>query len=331
MEKVSVIVPVYKVEKYIRRCVDSIVLQTYKNIEVILVDDGSPDQCGDICDDYANKYSNIKVIHQENRGQAAARNTGVANATGEYIMFVDADDFILPDCIEYLVIIKEKADADVSIGGFKYWYENGDFNLKKNNNYNGNDTCILTSDEALIAMNYTKGFGATAWAKLYSKHVIEIHPFPEGQIYEDLAILYKIINDCKNVVYGKKIVYVWVQRAESTMHSTFNQRQMAGIEATLAQIRFFSEKNPLVVHSAKVRHMAKIAELMSIALISDNSREWYKTLKSHMYFYNEVMNDSNVNKSLKIRLFSIKCGYLQAKIIFTIHERCKRFIFRKFI
>ena len=123
MEKVSVIVPVYKVEKYIRRCVDSIVLQTYKNIEVILVDDGSPDQCGDICDDYANKYSYIKVIHQENRGQAAARNTGVSFSTGDYVTFVDSDDFITSDYVETLVGLVSRYGTDVAIAGFVYQYE----------------------------------------------------------------------------------------------------------------------------------------------------------------------------------------------------------------
>ena len=115
--KVSIIVPVYKVEKYLSKCLNSIVAQTYKNIEVILVDDGSPDNCGKICDEYANKYSFIKVIHQSNQGQAAARNNAAKLVSGEFITFIDSDDFVEEDYIEYLVYLQTKYDADMSVGG----------------------------------------------------------------------------------------------------------------------------------------------------------------------------------------------------------------------
>ena len=120
MNKVSVVVPIYKVEKYLRRCIDSILAQTYKNIEVILVDDESPDKCGLICDEYAKKYPFVKVIHQKNMGLSGARNSGTKVAGGDYVTFVDSDDFVTPDYVEYLLSLITLYDADVSVARFVY-------------------------------------------------------------------------------------------------------------------------------------------------------------------------------------------------------------------
>ena len=122
LPKVSIIVPIYKVEKYLNRCIDSILNQTYKNIEVILVDDGSPDRCGAICDNYSKIDKRIKVIHKKNEGLAEARNAGIKIATGEYISFVDSDDFINKNMYKVLYENAIKYDADISMCQFKYIY-----------------------------------------------------------------------------------------------------------------------------------------------------------------------------------------------------------------
>ena len=121
--KISVIVPVYKVEAYLRRCVDSVLAQTFKDFELILVDDGSPDKCGEICEEYASSHPFISVIHQKNQGLSAARNNAVPMSRGEFITFVDSDDVITPDYLEYLYGLSESHHADVSVGGFIYQYE----------------------------------------------------------------------------------------------------------------------------------------------------------------------------------------------------------------
>ena len=175
---VSIIVPVYKVEKYLDRCVQSIVSQTYKNIEVFLVDDGSPDNCGKMCDEYAEKYPYIHVIHQENQGPSAARNNAVPHTNGAYITFIDSDDYVTSDYLEYLVSLQQKFNADVAIGGHKYLYENS----KLKNKQVEDVTVCLTSAEALSRMNYGKGFSVFAWGKLYKRELIERHPYPGGGI-----------------------------------------------------------------------------------------------------------------------------------------------------
>ena len=319
--KISIIIPIYKTETYIRKCIDSIVKQTYSNIEVLLVDDGSPDKCGEICDSYADKYPYIKVIHQQNQGQAAARNNAVLIAAGEFIVFVDSDDYISRDCIEYLVKLQQKYNADVAIGGCEYIYEG----KKPPVRTDSSKEYVWSAEDALIYMNYlTKGFGATPWAKIYKRELILKHPFPVGQIYEDLATLYKIIGDSEIIAFGSKRIYYWVQREGSTMRMAFDDRQLAGITAAADQIKYIEKRYPRALPAAKARYMGKIIEIMPLALKCSESRSIYKKLKKQMIYFREVMVDPNVKKSHKVRLFFARLGYIPAKIVFSIHEKVKR-------
>lgn len=318
---VSIIIPVYKVEKYLNRCIESVISQTYKNIELILVDDGSPDKCGAICDEYKNRYTFIKVLHQKNQGQASARNNGVQISIGEFIVFVDSDDFIPEDSIEYLLSLQKEFNADIAIGGMRYVYEGKSISSKSNKIIK---EIVLNNVEALKRMNYLKGFGATPWAKLYRRDLVEKHPFPEGRLYEDLATLYKIVGDCKIVAFSNKIVYYWLQREGSTMRSEFNKKQLFALEAIQQQIAYMKKNYPDVVHSAKVRYVSKIVELMPLAIKSKNPKESYKILKEEMQYMDNIFNDRQMKLSQKIRLFSIRCGYYPTKLIFSIHENIKR-------
>ena len=323
---VSVIIPVYKVEKYLDRCVQSIIGQTYRNFEVFLVDDGSPDNCGQICDKYAAEYYCIHVIHQKNAGQGAARNRAAKLAKGEYISFIDSDDYIEPDYLEYLVSLIKKYNADVSIGGFGYLYEGNTPGKRKMEN---ETECELSGEEALIRMNYNKGLGATPWAKLYRKELIIRYPFPEGQIYEDLATLYKIFCDSEKVVLGNRTIYYWVQRVGSTMRMGFDERQMAGIDAVKAQIEYVKEKCPAVLKSARYRYTAKAVELMAVCFNSGGDRDVFQRLRKHMNLYaDEVLGDRQAKITMKLRIIGAKLGYYPAKAVFMLHENGKKRRFR---
>ena len=318
--KVSMIIPVYKVEKYLRQCLDSVVAQTYHNLEVILVDDGSPDRCGEICDEYARKYEQFRVIHQKNQGQAAARNHAVQLASGVFIVFVDSDDLIVADHVEHLVAIQQKYDADLVIAGGIYWYENTPLpTIPPPKDVDR----IVSAEEALSRMNYNRGMGAMPWAKLYQRDLLLAHPYPEGRIYEYLATTYKIVGDSKRIAYSRQIIYYWRQREGSTMHMKFDERQMAGIDAAKEQLAYMQERYPSVVPAAKARYMGKIVELMGIAMNSENSREIYKRLRTIMYYYKDVMADPKMKKSQKVRLFAMKCGYPLTNIVFRMHDKLK--------
>lgn len=183
---VSVIVPIYKVEQYLPQCIDSIIDQTYRDLEIILVDDGSPDACGRICDEYAQKDKRIKVYHKENGGLSDARNYGIRMATGEYLGFVDSDDWVEPDMFETLVSTAEEDNADiVSCGFFR--------EASENTVVNSNDNMKFTNSADLVKALLRDDISVFVWNKLYQKSCLPQSAFSKGHVYEDIAIMHKIL------------------------------------------------------------------------------------------------------------------------------------------
>ena len=177
---ISVIVPIYKVEKYLHKCIDSILAQTYTNLEIILVDDGSPDNCGKICDEYAAKDSRIKVIHQPNGGLSAARNAGLDIATGDYIGFVDSDDYIAPDMYEKLYNALVKNDADMAICDYQRFGNELPYDEMSLT------TEVITGLQAMEKQNTVINCSfVVAWSKLYKSFIFSNVRFPVGKINED--------------------------------------------------------------------------------------------------------------------------------------------------
>ena len=216
---ISVIVPVYKVESYLRRCIDSILTQTYTNLEIILVDDGSPDNCGLICDEYAAKDSRIKVIHKENGGLSDARNVAIDIAKGEYLTFVDSDDYIAKDYVEVLYKLVEKYNVKLSISQFTPVYEN---KTMQSHNNKINEFKIRSFD-AIETMFYQKHFETSAWGKLYHRSLWdESIRYPKGLLYEDLATTYQLICKVDYVAVTTNQTYYYLIRTSSIMGNSFN-------------------------------------------------------------------------------------------------------------
>ena len=181
---VSIIVPVYNVEKYIRSCVDSILTQTYENLQVILVDDGTLDNSGKICDEFAKKDNRVTVIHKENGGLSSARNEGLDVASGDYIMFVDGDDYLADNAVEILLSANEKYDADFV--QFELIHTECEDYIKNSVNEKYNVQIITDLDKMYWKMYETVGSGESACTKLYKKHLFDGLKFKEGIIHEDV-------------------------------------------------------------------------------------------------------------------------------------------------
>lgn len=216
-ELISVIVPIYKVEKYIHRCINSILYQTYSNLEIILVDDGSPDHCGEICDEFAKHDDRIKVYHKVNGGLSDARNYGVVRSSGKYIAFVDSDDYIAPNYIEYLYNLIDTHQADIS-GCYmiKTYSDEVEYCIQQNLP----DVRILSGyDASKCLLNDLYTVLVTAWGKLYKREVVEANPFPVGRIHEDEATTCKYYYDSKRVVVGNQCLYAYYQNPDSIMRS----------------------------------------------------------------------------------------------------------------
>ena len=241
MPKISVIVPVYNSEKYLRRCIESILNQTFDDIEVILIDDGSTDDSRKICDEYAAKNTKILVYHQENSGQAAARNFGFKNARAEWICFVDSDDMIHPQMLEmlYEAVIEEK--CKIAMCGVCESIEvPEDFlNYKVENN---SETEIMDEDGLLHLRENGEHRFWTVWAKLVHREIIAVKPFTNGRIYEDNAIVPQWLDLSKNVTNIKDRLYFYQINCEGTTKKGFNRKQLDYLWALECLIAFF-EKN----------------------------------------------------------------------------------------
>ena len=234
MALVSVIVPVYKVEPYLHRCVDSILAQTFTDFELILVDDGSPDRCGEICDEYAAKDSRIHVIHQKNGGISAARNAGIdwafANSDSEYLSFVDSDDWVHEKYLEMLYKAVVTTQADFSQCSFVTTTEEI-------------QDCFIGESIHLISPKeqYINWYCPFACGKLYSKKTFETLRYPVGIVYEDLTIWYKLLFSFSSVANVNEPLYYYFQRDDSIMNCAWTPKNLTRMEAWDAQMVFFNK------------------------------------------------------------------------------------------
>lgn len=228
--KISVIVPVYNVEKYLAKCLDSILMQSYRDIEVILVDDGSPDKCPQICDAYADSDSRVKVIHKKNGGLSDARNAGLKVAVGEYVAFVDSDDWVHEAYIKELVLAAKSIDADVAVCDYQSVNEFEVIEVKLNRakprEFDSISAVkdIFSADTVLWVMTWNKLYRRS----LFTEHKIE---FPTGKIHEDNFTTYKLLYFANKIAYIGKPLYYYLKREGSIMSDKFNKRRLDVLEA----------------------------------------------------------------------------------------------------
>jgi glycosyltransferase involved in cell wall biosynthesis len=238
MPKISVIVPVYKVEKYIHRCVDSILDQTYTDFELILVDDGSPDQCGGICDEYAQKDSRVVVIHQKNGGLSAARNTGIDwmfdNSESEWLTFIDSDDWIHPRMLETLLDAAVTHNTDICVCDYSRTSGQPQVYAQIRS-----EACKVTVSQAY---NIRGGLLDLAVAKLIRRQLVSQVRFPVGLLFEDAWTMYKIIFTVTKLTLIPEPLYFYYFNAEGITGSAWKPAWLTEIDAHETQIRFMQER-----------------------------------------------------------------------------------------
>ena len=232
---VSVIVPVYKVEKYLDRCVDSIINQTYRNLEIILVDDGSPDNCPQMCDAWTQRDNRIKVIHKKNAGLGMARNSGLEIATGNYLMFVDSDDYLSENAVEVLYARMIQDKTDMAIGKHSDVYEDG--------TTNDSFCCwmedkVISKDILLSRMGEDRRYAVVAWAKMYRQSIFSDIRYATWKCGEDCYILPDILERCRRISIVNELVYYYYQRSDSILHQLTEERLLDDITANLKLARY---------------------------------------------------------------------------------------------
>ena len=238
--KISIIVPVYKVEPYLDKCVSSIVNQTYTNLEIILVDDGSPDNCPAMCDAWAEKDSRIRVIHKPNGGLSDARNAGMAAATGELMAFVDSDDRIAPDMYEHLYQRVTEDNSDIVACGVQMVWE--DKTPSRMLTRDGN--CVLNQEEAMRAIIEESWLKQPVWYKLYQTKLVRDILFPKGKYHEDVFWSYQAVGRAKKVSVSDRIGYYYLQRGGSIMGEGYSLKRLDAVEAKVQRCAYIQERFP---------------------------------------------------------------------------------------
>lgn len=294
---VSVIIPVYKVEKYIFECLDSVINQTYTNLEIILVDDGSPDRCGEICDEYAKKDSRISVIHKENGGLSDARNKGLDVAKGKYIAFIDSDDFVSPVFIETMMKVVEKFNVEfVAIKEERFFWD-GDSVDDLDNVPVIDSIEVLDSKAALERMLY-RNVAITTQLKLCSKEIWNNIRFPKGYLYEDVATTYKLFMYTSKVAIIGRPLYAYRKRDDSILRKRFNSDKMICLKIAEEAVDNVKRYDPTLENAA----LAMVySQVYSVFLqVPDNDKTNQKLLWMWIKKNNkQILLDKNPNARKK--------------------------------
>lgn len=251
---ISVIVPVYKVEQYLHRCVDSILAQTYTNLEIILIDDGSPDRSGEICDEYAAKDSRIRVIHQENAGVSAARNAGLDVCSGEYIAFVDSDDYILPEMYEKMLAVQLEHQVDICVCQWQYEYEDGRRGIDPNkidSNLYGKKTSIEFAEWSYRA-HYEAFVVCAVWNKLYKRCIFDEVRF-YGKRAEDERVHTEILSRNYSVTIISEFLYIYCRNVDSITHKDFDSNSLLLLDILKERAKLF-QNNRFIYENTQIRY-----------------------------------------------------------------------------
>lgn len=257
---VSVIIPVYNVEKYLDKCIYSVVNQTYNHLEIILIDDGSTDGCPAICDKWANVDGRIRIIHCKNAGVGAARNFGLDVASGDFISFVDSDDYLPTDSVEYMVDRIENDNSDLVIAQFVKCFTDGRI---EDTAYSWMNNKIITQNEALQLLGDVKNrLPVSPCAKLYRKELFQDLRFNSLKCSEDEYIFPHILEKCNNISTSNKVVYYYFQRDTSTVHTKTYIQKMDSLIAILHVARFLFDHN--CIEGARTYYFASICAVSEL-------------------------------------------------------------------
>lgn len=304
---ISIIVPVYNVEKYIRRCVDSLINQTYRNLEIILVDDGSPDNSGAICDEYAKLDSRIKVIHKENGGVSSARNVGLDNASGEYIVFLDSDDYMDVDSysVMYTGLIDKK--ADIAVVGLSQERVDGIFVPK----YNVDVTEVLDKAQTIAEMLKQVKYTCSLCDKLFSSKLIGDTRFDETISHnEDLLFVYQLMKNSTKAVYTSKPMYYYCNNEQSASRVSFSNKNTTMLKAQTMVLEDIKENIPEIYDVALTEYVKTVIfNLNSIARSGYQNKEYIEKLRKIVKDNLKFFLKSYVAKGYKMRAVLISLGF----------------------
>lgn len=289
-KKISIIVPVFNVEEYIQKCLDSILHQTYCQLEIILVDDGSTDKSGKICDEYAQRDERIKVIHKSNGGLSDARNAGLDIATGELIGFVDSDDYINEQMYEILYRIMQDEQADI------VYCKRAIVRNSMIQKYFDTETKQCWNSLNALEKMYEPGFAGmatVAWNKLYKKEIFDNIRFPKGMIFEDNYIIHKLFDKARKVVFIDKTLYYYIERGESIMRKPYTLRSLDKLKGTYERVGYTKGKVSDILYEKIVADYHYYSE-KHYAMVKSTFPQEKKILKKIHNDYKKIYKENKI-------------------------------------
>lgn len=292
---ISVIIPVYKVEDYLEQCIKSVVKQTYRTLEIILVDDGSPDRCGAICDEWEKKDKRIKVIHKKNGGLSDARNYGLDTAQGTYVVFIDSDDLVAPTMIERLFVASQKYEADIVECNYSCFTDV----LPEKENRESETSAVYTAEKALSLLLNESVFKYTVWNKLYRRAIFDTLRFEVGKLHEDVFFTYQAFGICKRIIKIDDCLYYYRQRSGSIMGSDFSIRNLDSIEARKRQYYYIKENYPELSDKAQSQVMGNCLYFGQKAALCLAPEAREEALQIILDVYDESYNSQPIHESKK--------------------------------
>lgn len=310
----SVVIPIYNMEKYLKKCVNSVINQTYKNLEILLIDDGSTDKSSEICDDFLKVDKRIKVFHKTNGGLSDAKNFGIKKSKGKYVTFVDADDWIEKNMYETMLLKMKECDADISICGRFIDYENG----KSVKWYNCNEL-EMTKEQSLIYLNSFYNFDMASWDKIYKKDLFDEIEFPYGKKCEDAYTTYLLFSKCNKVIYVPICFYHYFQRTGSISRNS--EINMDYIYAAIEQMKYINFNFPNISYVGETNYVFSVKSMYQVAV-----ERKIKTNKEYRIFKKNIKKYSNSvikNKYIGIKKKFTFILFAYCTIIYNLLLRAK--------
>lgn len=315
-ELITVIIPVYNVEQYLKKCIESIIFQTYQNLEIILVNDGSTDASGKICDLYEKKDSRIQVIHKENGGLSDARNAGLQIMSGAYLLFVDSDDYLSNDYIQLLYLAAKNNNAEICVSDIVEFQGNVILKEKRQKPF----LRTYTSEEALKVIFMQKEFDTSACGKLFLASLFKGIFFQKGILYEDFDLIYKIVDQAEKIVFLNEAKYYYLHRPNSIMSSSFQTQKLVLIKIAEEMLNFVEINYPNIRDAAIRRYVYSNFYLLGRAINNKDFRAETKKMRKNILRYrNVIFKNKEVILKEKIAVLCLFFGNSIYKIFWNIY------------
>ena len=308
MGTVSVIIPVYNVEKYLRACVDSVIGQTYPDLQIILVDDGSTDASGQICDEYAGKDSRIQVVHKENGGLSDARNAGIPLTEGDFVLYLDSDDYLAPNAIEALMKMQAESGADIVLGNFFYTYPDHEDTAPV---WYRSDT-VLDNQQAMEALVDGR-LETFAWGKLIRSEIARKYLFPKGKVFEDHFWTHFVFADAEKVALIAQPLVHYRQR-DNSISFTFDLKRLDMLEGWICRKEFLEQRYPELLEICYQRYAERYTGLAWLVLtrMKGSRRKGFEKLRS----FNADLHLQNYAQEITKKLI---CALDRGTLVYAAH------------